>query len=128
MPFDLPSLVLLSTSATDLTKEGGLIGLVARIIDALSYPGITLLIAAESIVPPIPSEAILPMAGFLAASGTFNFFGVLFAATLGSVIGATALYGAGWYLGRTRILTLVDRYGSKVGVGIKPILFISLLP
>lgn len=121
MPFDLPSLVLLSTSATDLTKEGGLIGLVARIIDALSYPGITLLIAAESIIPPIPSEAILPMAGFLAASGTFNFFGVLFAATLGSVIGATALYGAGWYLGRTRILTLVDRYGGKIGVGMNDV-------
>jgi membrane protein DedA with SNARE-associated domain len=116
--FDPHSLVLLSTSATDLTKEGGLIGLVARIIDALSYPGISLLIAAESIIPPIPSEAILPMAGFLAASGTFNFFGVLVAATLGSVVGASALYGAGWYLGRTRILTLIDRYGSKIGVGL----------
>jgi membrane protein DedA with SNARE-associated domain len=121
VPFDLNTLVLLETSATDLTQEGGLIGLVARIIDALSYPGITLLIAAESIVPPIPSEAILPMAGFLAASGTFNFFGVLFAATLGSVIGATALYYAGWYLGRTRFLTLIDRYGSKVGVGLNDV-------
>ncbi len=121
MPFDLNTLVLLETSATDLTQEGGLIGLVARIINALSYPGITLLIAAESIVPPIPSEAILPMAGFLAASGTFNFFAVLFAATLGSVIGATALYYGGWYLGRTRFLTLIDRYGSKVGVGLNDV-------
>jgi membrane protein DedA with SNARE-associated domain len=116
--FDLHSLVLLSTSATDLTQEGGLIGLVARIIDALGYPGIMLLIAAESIVPPIPSEAILPMAGFLAASGTFSFWGVIVAATLGSVIGASALYGAGWYLGRTRLLVLIDQYGSKIGVSI----------
>lgn len=121
MPLDLASLVLLSTSATDLTQQGGLIGLVARIIDALSYPGITLLIAAESIIPPIPSEAILPMAGFLAASGTFNFFGVLFAATLGSVVGASALYGAGWYLGRTRFLNLIERYGGKVGVGMNDV-------
>lgn len=121
MLFDLSSLVLLSTSATDLTQEGGLIGLVARVIDALGYPGIMLLIAAESIVPPIPSEAILPMAGFLAASNTFTFWGVIVAATFGSVIGATALYFAGWYLGRTRILVLVDRYGGKVGVSLEDV-------
>ena len=121
MPFDLSSLVLLSTSATDLTQEGGLIGLVARVIDALGYPGIMLLIAAESIVPPIPSEAILPMAGFLAASDAFTLWGVILAATLGSVIGALALYLAGWYLGRTRILYLIDRYGSKVGVSLEDV-------
>jgi membrane protein DedA with SNARE-associated domain len=121
VPFDLNSLVLLSTSATDLTKEGGLIGLVARIIDALNYPGILLLIAAESIIPPIPSEAILPMAGFLAASGTFTFWGVILAATCGSVIGALALYLLGWYLGRTRLLQLIDRYGGKVGVSLNDV-------
>jgi membrane protein DedA with SNARE-associated domain len=106
----------LSTSASDLTDEGGLIGLVARIIDALGYPGIALLIALESIVPPIPSEAILPMAGFLAADGTFSLWGVLLSATIGSLIGALGLYLAGWWLGRSRLLTIVDRFGGKVGL------------
>jgi membrane protein DedA with SNARE-associated domain len=108
--------VPLSTAANDLTEEGGLIGLVAQVIDALGYPGIALLIALESIVPPIPSEAILPMAGFLAAEGTFSLWGVLVSATLGSLIGALALYIAGWWLGRSRLLTLVDRFGGKLGL------------
>jgi membrane protein DedA with SNARE-associated domain len=106
----------LSTTADSLTDEGGLIGLVARIIDALGYPGIALLIALESIVPPIPSEAILPMAGFLAADGTFSLWGVLISATIGSLIGALGLYLAGWWLGRSRLLTIVDRFGGKVGL------------
>jgi membrane protein DedA with SNARE-associated domain len=116
--FDLPGLTLLQTSTTDLTQEGGLIGLVARIIDALGYPGIMLLIAAENVIPPIPSEAVLPMAGFLAASGTFNFWVVLLFATLGSLIGATALYYAGAILGRTKILVLIERHGGKVGLSL----------
>lgn len=106
----------LSTSVDSLTDEGGLIGLVARVIDALGYPGIALLIALESIVPPIPSEAILPMAGFLAAEGTFSLWGVLISATIGSLIGALGLYLAGWWLGRSQLLKLVDRFGGKVGV------------
>jgi membrane protein DedA with SNARE-associated domain len=117
--FDFNALTLLQTThATDLTQEGGLIGLVARIIDALGYPGIMLLIAAENIVPPIPSEAILPMAGFLSASGTFSFWLVVLFATLGSLLGATALYYAGLVLGRTKILVLVEKHGSKVGLSI----------
>ncbi|MEZ4495532.1 MAG: DedA family protein [Thermomicrobiales bacterium] len=119
MHFDIITTVLMQqTHATDLTQEGGLIGLVARIIDALSYPGIMLLIAAENIIPPIPSEAILPMAGFLAAAGTFNFWLVVIFATLGSLIGATALYYAGLILGRTKILVLVEQHGSKVGLSL----------
>lgn len=122
MHVDFASLALLQqTNATDLTQEGGLIGLVARIIDALGYPGIMLLIAAENVVPPIPSEAILPMAGFLAASGTFNFALVVLFATFGSLIGATALYYAGLILGRTKILVLVEKHGYKVGLGIDDI-------
>lgn len=108
----------LSTSTGALTDEGGLIGIVARIIDALGYPGIALLIALESIVPPIPSEAILPMAGFLAADGTFSLWGVLLSATIGSLVGALGLYLAGWWLGRSRLLKLIDRFGGKVGLSI----------
>ncbi|MGH2549719.1 MAG: DedA family protein, partial [Thermomicrobiales bacterium] len=109
----------LSSSAGDLTDEGGLIGLVARIIDALGYPGIALLIALESIIPPIPSEAILPLAGFLAAEGTFSLWGVLLSATIGSLIGALGLYLAGWWLGRSRLLTIVDRFGGRVGLSMR---------
>ena len=118
MHVDFSLLTLLQTHATDLTQEGGLIGLVARIIDALGYPGILLLIAAENVIPPIPSEAILPMAGFLSASGTFNFWLVILFATVGSMLGATALYYAGLILGRTKILVLIEKYGGKVGLGV----------
>ena len=117
MHFDL-TLPLLSTSATDITQEGGLVGLVARIIDALGYPGIMLLIALESIIPPIPSEAILPMAGFLAAEGTFSLPLVILSATIGSLVGALVLYAAGWWLGRTRLLEIIAKYGGKVGVSL----------
>lgn len=111
-------LMLLQTSATEITEEGGLIGLLARVIDALGYFGIMLLVALENIIPPIPSEAILPMAGFLAASGTFNVWLVILAATIGSLLGATVLYYAGLTLGRTKILHLVDKHGGKVGLSL----------
>lgn len=117
MLFDF-TLSPLSTDASDITSEGGLIGLVARVIDALDYPGIMLLIALESIIPPIPSEAILPMAGFLAAEGTYSLPLVILSATIGSLLGALCLYAAGWLLGRTRLLDVIAKYGGKVGVSL----------
>ena len=82
------------------------------VIAAIGYPGIALLIALEAVFPPIPSEVILPLSGSLSASGTFNVFLALIAATLGSLGGASMLYGLGRWGGETRIGDWLDRYGK----------------
>lgn len=84
---------------------------VTRVIEALGYPGLTVLVALENIFPPIPSEIILPLAGFLTGQGQFSFPLVLLATTLGSILGAMLLYGIGAAIGQQRIRRLVEKYG-----------------
>src|SRR5688500_4779871 len=79
------------------------------LMEWLGAPGAGLAIAAENLFPPLPSEIILPMAGFTASLGSFGLIEVLFWTTLGSVIGALALYGLGAWLGRDRLIRIVDR-------------------
>src|SRR5207249_9334472 len=74
--------------------------------------GIALLIALESVFPPIPSEVILPLSGSLSAAGRLNVFLALAASTLGSLGGASILYGVGRWGGETRIGGWLDRYGK----------------
>lgn len=81
------------------------------VIDALGYPGVAFLIFLENLFPPIPSEAILPLAGFLAGQGRMLLLLVIVAATLGAVAGALVLYGLGAWFGDRRIRWLVNRYG-----------------
>jgi membrane protein DedA with SNARE-associated domain len=89
-----------------------------NIVDSLGYAGIAMLVALETIIPPIPSEVILPLAGSLVAEGRFSFPLVLVAATLGSLAGSLALYGAAYWFGPLRLHRLVERYGRYVLVGI----------
>ena len=84
---------------------------VTGVIEALGYPGLTALVALENVFPPIPSELILPLAGFLTGQGRFSFIWVLVATTLGSLIGALVLYGIGAAVGQRRVRHLVERYG-----------------
>lgn len=84
---------------------------IEQIILTLGYPGIALIMAVETIFPPIPSELVMPMAGFLTADGTMNFWGVVLSGTLGSVVGAMVLYWAGLYANETIVRRLVRRYG-----------------
>lgn len=83
----------------------------SNVIDALGYPGVAFLIFLENLFPPIPSEAILPLAGFLAGQGRMLLPVVIAAATLGAVAGALVLYGLGAWFGDRRIRWLVNRYG-----------------
>lgn len=85
---------------------------VANVIEALGYPGLTILVALENIFPPIPSEVILPLAGFLTGQGRFQFALVLLATTIGSILGALLLYGIGAAAGKARIERLVANYGK----------------
>lgn len=100
---------------------GGLGNLITRIIDALGYPGIILVMAAENIFPPIPSELVMPLAGFRAYEGKFNIFGVIIAGMIGSVIGALALYYIGAWANETVIRRFVRRWGRYAFISEKDI-------
>ncbi|WP_258726295.1 DedA family protein [Cellulomonas sp. NS3] len=79
------------------------------LMDALGAPGAGLAVALENLVPPIPSEVILPLAGFAAAQGRLGLLEVLAWTTAGSLVGAVLLYGLGVALGRDRLRRVVDR-------------------
>ena len=81
------------------------------VIEALGYGGLFALMLLECVFPPIPSEAILPFAGFAVAEGAMSFPLALGAATAGSVAGNLALYVAA----RRGGTTLVARHGRRVG-------------
>jgi membrane protein DedA with SNARE-associated domain len=78
--------------------------IVGDVIDAIGEIGIGLLILGETFIPPIPSEVILPLAGFYVEQGRISFFGALIGATAGSLAGALALYYIGLYGGRPLVL------------------------
>lgn len=84
---------------------------IIQTIAELGYLGIFLVMLAESIFPPIPSELIIPFAGFAAANGDLNLFGVLAAATIGAVVGMLPWYFAGRLFGLERVRWLANRYG-----------------
>lgn len=86
--------------------------LVLDVIEALGYVGLALLLVAENLFPPIPSEVVLPLAGFLVGRGDLNLWGAMVAATFGSVVGAVVLYGLGRWGGRRLVL----RYGKWLRV------------
>lgn len=76
---------------------------VFAVVDRLGAPGIGMLIFLENVVPPIPSEVILPLGGFRAQVGVMNPVAVWVAATVGAVAGALVLYGLGAWLGYERL-------------------------
>lgn len=79
-------------------------------IGAMGYPGIVLLMAMESSIIPVPSELVMPPAGYLVYQGKMNMAVVILCGTFGSLIGAYANYFASHYLGRPLIL----KYGKYV--------------
>ncbi|MBA1273204.1 DedA family protein [Stutzerimonas azotifigens] len=84
---------------------------VVEIVSAFGYLGVFALMLLENIFPPIPSELIMPLAGFVAARGELNFAGVMAAGTAGSVVGALPWYYAGAKLGKERMKRLAKRWG-----------------
>lgn len=83
---------------------------IVAVIAAGGYPGIALLMAIESCCIPLPSEIVMPFAGYLVSTGTLNLFGVALAGAIGCNIGSTIAYLIGAYGGRP----LVDRWGRYV--------------
>ena len=87
----------------------GLAGFAADTMDALGEVGVGVLVAAENLFPPIPSEVVLPLAGYLASQGRLSLVLTIVAATVGSVLGAIALYELGARVGSPRLHRWVDR-------------------
>jgi membrane protein DedA with SNARE-associated domain len=85
---------------------------VSDIVEALGYLGVALLVALENVFPPIPSEVVLPLAGFVAGRGDAHLIGMIIAATVGSVIGAWILYGIAAAVGPHRLHGFVLRHGK----------------
>ena len=82
---------------------------VVSLVGALGAPGVGIAVAAENLFPPIPSEVILPSAGFAAASGSMGLVSAIVWATIGSVVGALALYTLGAWFGRARFYSLASK-------------------
>ncbi|OGE88419.1 MAG: alkaline phosphatase [Candidatus Doudnabacteria bacterium RIFCSPLOWO2_02_FULL_49_13] len=83
---------------------------ITQTISALGYTGVVLLMAIESAAIPLPSEIIMPFAGFLALAGRFNLLALALAGAIGSTFGSWVTYGLGFYGGRP----LVRRFGRFV--------------
>jgi membrane protein DedA with SNARE-associated domain len=78
--------------------------------------GVVLLMFAENVFPPIPSEVIMPLAGFMASQGKLSFAGVVLAGTLGSVLGAVPPYLLGRAVGEERLKRLAAEHGRWLTV------------
>lgn len=85
---------------------------ITNTINSLGYLGIVLLMFLENLFPPIPSEIIMPLAGFTTTQGQLNFFFVVVAGTIGSVLGGWLWYYVGKQVGENRLKKLADKYGK----------------
>ncbi|WP_219602225.1 DedA family protein [Nonomuraea indica] len=79
------------------------------LMERLGAPGAGIAIALENLFPPLPSEVVLPLAGFTSSRGDMGLIDVLVFTTLGSVLGALALYWVGALLGRDRVLAIAAK-------------------
>ena len=95
--------------------------LVTQVYEAVGYLGVALWVAIESVIIPIPSELVLPFAGFLVGEGTalepltgqpWNYWLTVLAGTLGATVGALVAYGIGAWGGRP----ILERWGRYLGV------------
>ena len=89
--------------------ESGIVGWAISLMEALGAPGAGLAVALENLFPPIPSELILPLAGFTASQGDISLVGAIVWTTIGSVAGALVLYAVGALLGRDRTRAIAAR-------------------
>jgi membrane protein DedA with SNARE-associated domain len=116
---------------------------IMNLIASSGYLGIVFLMFTENVFPPIPSEFIMPLAGFMVTEDKFSLVGVIVAGTLGSVLGALPLYYVGARVGEERLKKFAERYGRWLTVspedidradvwfdrhGVKAVLFCRLVP
>ncbi|MBF2025895.1 MAG: DedA family protein [Oscillatoriales cyanobacterium C42_A2020_001] len=85
---------------------------ITNTMTSMGYWGIGLLMFLENLFPPIPSELIMPLAGFTVAQGKMEFVPAVLAGVIGTVLGAFPWYFAGKLIGEPRLRHLADRYGK----------------
>jgi len=85
---------------------------IISIMEQLGYFGIALLMFLDNVFPPIPSEVIMPSAGFAASKGQLLLSGVIIAGSFGSLLAAALLYWVGRKIPNQSIFNWVDRYGK----------------
>lgn len=93
-----------------------MIAWITQTIDALGYWGIGWLMLLENVFPPIPSELIMPLAGFTVAQGKMALVPAIAAGTVGSILGALPWYALGRWVGEVRIARWLDRHGRWLGL------------
>ncbi len=87
---------------------------VLQIVESGGYAGIFLLMVLETVFPPIPSELVLPLAGFAAARGDLNIILVIIVTTLGGLVGCIPWYLVGRLYGISRLKKISDRFGRWI--------------
>lgn len=85
---------------------------IINIMEQLGYLGIALLMFLDNVFPPIPSEVIMPSAGFTSAQGQLSLIGVIVAGSLGSLIAAATLYWIGRKISHDALFRWVNQYGK----------------
>ena len=94
---------------------------IPNVMNQLGYWGIGLLMFLENLFPPIPSELIMPLAGFTVAKGQMDFIMVVIAGVVGTIIGAFPWYYIGKFISEERLEHLADKYGKWISVTSKDI-------
>jgi len=89
---------------------------VQDVIEQLGYVGVALLVVAENVFPPIPSEIVLPFAGFVAQRGSESVVVMILAATVGSVVGALIMYWIAAFIGDERLHAFTRKFGKWVQI------------
>ncbi len=94
---------------------------IPNVMNQLGYWGIGLLMFLENLFPPIPSELIMPLAGFTVAKGQMDFILVIIAGVVGTIVGAFPWYYIGKFISEERLEHLADKYGKWISVTSKDI-------
>lgn len=81
-------------------------------IEAMGYVGIALLMLIENLFPPIPSEVVMPFAGFQVSQGSMTFIGIMLAGTIGALAGAVIIYYIGYAISEERLREWIRNHGK----------------
>jgi alkaline phosphatase len=91
-------------------------GVVENLVEQWGYAGIVAAMVLENVIPPVPSELIMPLAGFYVGQGKLDFVLVVLSGLLGTVLGALPWYGLGRLVNEERLRRLLQRRGRWLGV------------
>lgn len=100
---------LAAAAPSGAAESGGLVGFAAEVLEAMGDVGVGALVLLETLFPPIPSEVILPFAGYLTQSGGLHLGWLILWSTVGSVVGAMLLYWLGAAVGLDRSIRLLAK-------------------